>query len=63
MRYSVIVVAVLAIIGIVMFLRNRKAGVEVVYHSCHVEADRIWITGTTRDTSRYRNQNEGDLNA
>ena len=44
-------------------IRAAKAGVEVVYHSCHVEADRIWITGTTGDTSRYRNQNEGDLNA
>jgi sugar fermentation stimulation protein A len=32
-----------------------KAGVEVVYHSCHVEADSIKITGSTDDSDRYRN--------
>lgn len=36
-------------------VRAAKAGVEVVYHSCHVEADSIKITGITGDTSRYRN--------
>ncbi len=32
-----------------------KAGVEIIYNSCHVEADSIKITGGTLDTSRYRN--------
>jgi len=32
-----------------------KAGVEINYNSCHVEADSIKITGCTRDTGRYRN--------
>lgn len=32
-----------------------KAGVEIIYYSCHVEADSIKITGGTLDTSRYRN--------
>ena len=32
-----------------------KADVEIIYDSCHVEADSIKITGGTLDTSRYRN--------
>ena len=32
-----------------------KAGVEINYNSCHVEADSIKITGCTLDTGRYRN--------
>ena len=32
-----------------------KAGVEVIYHGCHVEADSIKITSVVGDTSRYRN--------
>ena len=32
-----------------------KAGVEVVYRGCHVEADSIKITSVVGDTSRYRN--------
>ncbi|MCR4591230.1 MAG: DNA/RNA nuclease SfsA [Lachnospiraceae bacterium] len=31
-----------------------KAGVDVVYHSCHIEAGSIELTGTTVDTDRYR---------
>ena len=30
-----------------------KAGVQVVYYGCHVEADSIKITGVTGDTGRY----------
>ena len=33
-----------------------KAGVEIVYYSCHVEADSIRITGLTGDTDRYSNE-------
>ena len=36
-------------------VRAAKAGVEIVYHSCHVEADSIKMTGITGDTGRYRN--------
>ena len=32
-----------------------KAGVEVGYYGCHVEADSIKITSVVGDTSRYRN--------
>ena len=32
-----------------------KAGVEVRYHGCHVEADSIKLTGVVGDTDRYRN--------
>ncbi len=35
-------------------IRAAKAGVEIVYHSCHVEADRISMTGIVDDTQRYR---------
>ena len=35
-------------------VRAAKAGVEIVYHSCRVEADNIRITGIVRDTSRYK---------
>lgn len=35
--------------------RAAKAGVQVVYYSCHVEADSIRITGTVSDTGRYAN--------
>lgn len=39
------------------FRRNLEqaamAGVRVIYHSCHVEADRIWIIGVADDTGRY----------
>lgn len=31
-------------------VRAAKAGVEIVYHSCHVEADRIKMTRIVRDT-------------
>ena len=34
-------------------VRAAKAGVEIVYHTCRVEADSIRITGTMGDTSRY----------
>ena len=34
-------------------VRAAKAGVQVVYYSCHVEADSIRITGVGDDTSRY----------
>ena len=33
--------------------RAANAGVQVVYYSCHVEADSIRITGTVSDTGRY----------
>lgn len=36
-------------------VRAAKAGVQVVYYSCHVEADSIKITGVVGDTSRYVN--------
>ena len=32
-----------------------KAGMEVVCHGCHVEAESIKITGVVGDTSRYWN--------
>ena len=35
-------------------VKAAKAGVEVGYYGCHVEADSIKITGTVGDTSRYR---------
>lgn len=35
-------------------VRAAKAGVQVVYYPCHVEADRIRITGAVNDTDRYR---------
>ncbi len=34
-------------------IRAAKAGVQVAYYSCHVEADSIKITGITDDTARY----------
>ena len=34
-------------------VRAAKAGVQVVYYCCHVEADSIRITGTVGDTGRY----------
>lgn len=34
-------------------VRAAKAGVQVVYYGCHVEADSIKITGTVGDTGRY----------
>ena len=34
-------------------VRAAKAGVQVVYYSCHVEADSIKITGVVGDTGRY----------
>ena len=33
--------------------RAARAGVQVVYYGCHVEADSIKITGVTADTGRY----------
>ena len=30
-----------------------KAGVQIVCHGCHVEADRIWISSTVGDTARF----------
>lgn len=33
-----------------------KAGVEVVCHGCHVEADRIWISSIVGDTQRFKNR-------
>ena len=36
-------------------VKAARAGVEVVYHSCHVEADSIKLTNTMGDTNRYRN--------
>ncbi len=35
-------------------VRAAKAGVQVVYYPCQVEADRIRITGAVNDTDRYR---------
>lgn len=37
-------------------VRAAKAGVQVVYYSCHVEADSIKITGNVDDTGRFVNQ-------
>ena len=37
-------------------VRAAKAGVQVVYYSCHVEADSIKITGNVGDTGRYLKQ-------
>ena len=37
-------------------VRAAKAGVQVVYYSCHVEADSIKITGEVVDTGRYEKQ-------
>lgn len=34
-------------------IRAAKAGVEVAYYDCHVEADSIKITGVVGDTGRY----------
>jgi len=34
-------------------VRAAKAGVQVVYYGCHVEADSIRITGDVGDTGRY----------
>lgn len=34
-------------------VRAAKSGVQVVYYSCHVEADSIKITGVVGDTGRY----------
>ena len=34
-------------------VRAAKAGVQVVYYGCHVEADSIRITGVVGDTGRY----------
>ena len=34
-------------------VRAAKAGVQVVYYGCHVEADSIKITGVVGDTGRY----------
>ena len=34
-------------------VRAAKSGVQVVYYSCHVEADSIRITGVVGDTGRY----------
>ncbi len=34
-------------------IHAAKAGVQVVYYSCHVEADSIKITGDVIDTGRY----------
>lgn len=36
-------------------IRAAKAGVQISYYSCHVEADSIKTTGITGDTSRYKN--------
>ena len=36
-----------------VLVRAAKAGVQVVYYSCHVEADSIKITGVVGDTGRY----------
>ena len=33
-----------------------KAGVQVVCYGCHVEADKIQITGVVEDTGRYMNR-------
>ena len=37
-------------------VRAAKAGVQVAYYSCHVEADSIKITGVVGDTGRYANR-------
>ena len=37
-------------------VRAAKAGVQIVYYSCHVEADSIKITGNAVDTGRYIKQ-------
>ena len=37
-------------------LHAVKAGVEVVCHGCHVEADRIWISSIVGDTQRFKNR-------
>ena len=37
-------------------VRAAKAGVQVVYYRCHVEADIINITGGVGDTGRYANR-------
>ena len=37
-------------------VRAAKAGVQVVYYDCHVEADSIRIIGSVGDTGRYANQ-------
>ncbi len=37
-------------------VRAAKAGAQVVYYSCHVEADSIKITGVVGDTGRYANR-------
>ena len=37
-------------------VRAAEAGVQVVYYSCHVEADSIKITGNVGDTGRYVRQ-------
>ena len=37
-------------------IRAARAGVQVVYYSCHVEADSIKITGVVGDTGRYANR-------
>ena len=34
-------------------VRATKEGVEVIYYSCHVEADSIKITRVVGDTARY----------
>ena len=39
-----------------VLVRAAKAGVQVVYYSCHVEADSIKITGNVGDTGRYAGQ-------
>ena len=36
-------------------IKAAKAGVQINYHSCHVEAESIMITGMISDTERYRN--------
>ena len=37
-------------------VRAAKAGVQIVYYDCHVEADSIRIIGSVGDTGRYANQ-------
>ena len=41
-----------------VLVRAAKAGVQVVYYSCHVEADSIKITGVAGDTMRYSHRPE-----
>ena len=36
-------------------VKAAKAGVQINYHRCHVEAERIKITGIVCDTERYSN--------